>query len=53
MTARQKFWLKVAMAATFPVWIIPLFVLMGSGIVVYLVWLTCSDIVDGSTRESA
>ena len=49
MNTRQKFWLKVVATVTFPVWIIPGFVLGAIGLTLALVWEFVSDAVDDLT----
>lgn len=48
MTARQKFWLKVVLAVTFPAWCIPAMIAGAVYLIVVLVWQMASDLVDGS-----
>lgn len=46
MTARQKFWLKVALTVTLPAWIIPFVALAFVGVILALLWTSVSDAVD-------
>lgn len=51
MTARQKFWLKVVLAVTSPLWVLPVG-MMGAVFVFGLVcWETASDLVEPSRRH--
>lgn len=52
MTTRQKFWIKVVLTVTLPVWLIPV-ALMGSiAILGYGAWMLCGDMVDDLTGPS-
>lgn len=49
MTARQKFWLKVVVAVTFPLWIAPA-VAIGAAVLLYsLIWASVSYAIDEFT----
>ena len=51
MTARQKFWIKVMLAVTLPLWILPaalvFVIVMGFWIAVEEIWESVSALVDG------
>lgn len=55
MTARQKFWLKVVLAVTFPLWVIPVIalaaVIWGAAGIGMIVWELVSSIVDPPSRH--
>lgn len=46
MTHRQKFWLKVVLTATVPVWALPAFVVMFFVEFVSLTWKTVGEFVE-------
>ena len=50
MTTRQKFWLKVLLAVTFPAWCIPAMMAGAVYLVGLCMWEMASDIVDGGDR---
>lgn len=50
MTTRQKFWLKVVLAVTFPAWCIPAVVVCAVWLVGLVVWEMVSDVVDGRAQ---
>ena len=50
MTTRQKFWLKVALTATFPVWCLPVCVAAMVAFFFSLAFAVISDAVDDFTK---
>lgn len=51
MTAQQKFWLKVALAVTFPLWFIPAIALSGVALIAHLAWEMVSALVDSVRHD--
>ena len=50
MTTRQKFWLKVLLAVTLPLWIFPAAIVGLLFGCCCLVWALVNDLVDGGAR---
>ena len=46
MTDRQKFWLKVVLAVTFPLWALPALIAAAMFVLGLCVWECVSDIVE-------
>lgn len=53
MNARTKFWLKVALTVTFPVWVLPAVAISAAVLILYFVWGAASCLVDGDTGPHA
>lgn len=50
MTTRQKFWLKVVLAVTFPLWVVPTVIAGSMYLFGCLIWMAVDDIVESKSR---
>lgn len=51
MNERKKFWLKVGLSVTFPLWLIPALLLAFAGSVAMMIWCSVAELVDGFTDD--
>ena len=53
ISERTRFWLKVVLTATFPVWVVPAAVVAAVSVVFMMAWECISDMVDPAGKRSA
>ena len=51
LSNQTKFWLKVGLSVTFPLWLIPALLLAFAGSVAMMIWCSVAELVDGFTDD--